>query len=73
MERTKKETNSYLLDHTRVPRFAEGLDCRLGDSQRYIQPHTEELQPELGLAESFVQQPTKFHLEYSVAITSKST
>lgn len=40
------------------------LGHRVADSQRYIQPHTEELQPELGLAESFVQQPTKVYWEY---------
>ena len=59
MEGTKKGIHSYLLGHTRVPRFAEGLDSRLDDSQRYIQPHTEQLRPRLGLADSFVQQPSE--------------
>ena len=68
----KKGIHSYLLAHTRVPRFAKGLDCRLDDSQRYIQPHTEELQTQLGLAESFVQQPTKVDLVYSTDIVFKS-
>ena len=72
MEETKKGIHSYLLGHTRVPRFAEGLDCRLDDSRRYIQPHTEELRPRLGLAASFVQQPSEVCQEYSATIASKS-
>lgn len=39
--------------------FRERLRLYVDDSQRFIQPHTEQLQPESGLAESFVQHPTK--------------
>lgn len=72
MEGTKKGIHSYLLGHTRTPRFAKGLDCSLDDSQRYIQPHTEELRPRLGLVESFVQQPSEIYQECSATIASKS-
>lgn len=67
-EGTKKGIHSYLLGHTRIPLFAKGLDCRLDDSQRYIQPHTEELRPRLGLVESFVQQPSEVYQEYTATI-----
>jgi hypothetical protein len=51
------------LGHTCESSFAKDLKCLVG-SQRYIQPHTVELQPESGLAKSFVQQFTKVNLEY---------